>query len=781
MKTIIIIFMLFFSFNLFALLIRTDNATDNKYVLGVVDPVCKKGQIHFGIKNCTLDEDDYDIDVSEIDLGPNNLLRNYEYLDNPNDVYIKSSVSYNVIIGEGNYLEIKAESAPDSYNTDEIEVYIIDEEDADEPNDTISQAVPWSSSLKQNRVFNSFSDNDWYYKDLNAGRVKLTLRLRTGWDAYRFIYAKLYKTSDSNLIKTWQINPQGELLDYYYETYTFDVPNNNTRYYLKMYHRDYHGGSERQIVYDFSVSTEYIPTYSSSSSSSTTTYQQHSSSSSSTTTYQQHSSSSSSTTTYQQHSSSSSSTTTYNQHSSSSSSTTTYSGDDNYEENDTLATAYDLSSYEQTWLNTINGYGKQADEDWFRIYVNSDYLRVVVDCQFTHSEGDIDVGLYDLNGNMLVYPWTETDNEYIDYTVSAGGTYYIKVYYGNAGNQYDLRWDDLPNGSVSSSSSSSSSTTTYQQHSSSSSSTTTYQQHSSSSSSTTTYQQHSSSSSSTTTYQQHSSSSSSTTTYQQYSSSSSSSSTTTYYDDDSYENNNTMQNAYDLIEHEHKWLSSINGFAKQYDEDWYKIELRKKPGRLWVYLVFEEEQAGVDVFLYDDSGNWNQSYGTVGKILCADFDYIIDSWSDYYLCVRSDGNGNKGVKYDLFYLDEHIEIAPDEFDFVQPPIYANIKKRKKGCKAKGRVKYWNNNSYIRATSFLDNGFGLRAFKKGEYDWAVPIYLKKHKRKYSIYKYISSDLKIIIKSRNPKAKWQYTTIKIRDKNNDLSDGYIYFYPLNHKVE
>jgi len=35
------------------------------------------------------------------------------------------------------------------------------------------------------------------------------------------------------------------------------------------------------------------------------------------------------------------------------------------------------------------------------------------------------------------------DNEYIDYIVPAGGTYYIKVYYDDQGNQYDLWWDDF--------------------------------------------------------------------------------------------------------------------------------------------------------------------------------------------------------------------------------------------------------------------------------------------------------------------------------------------------
>jgi murein DD-endopeptidase MepM/ murein hydrolase activator NlpD len=118
--------------------------------------------------------------------------------------------------------------------------------------------------------------------------------------------------------------------------------------------------------------------------------------------------------------------------------------DDNYEENDTLATAYDLSSYEQTWLSAINGYGIQADYDWYRIYVTPGFEDVKIDLRFTHSQGDIDVALYDSAGNFLAVSQSTSDNEYIDYTVPVGGTYYfIKVYYANGGNQYNLWWADI--------------------------------------------------------------------------------------------------------------------------------------------------------------------------------------------------------------------------------------------------------------------------------------------------------------------------------------------------
>jgi len=118
--------------------------------------------------------------------------------------------------------------------------------------------------------------------------------------------------------------------------------------------------------------------------------------------------------------------------------------DDAYEENNTLATAYDLAILEQTWLSTIDGMAIQRDSDWYKINIDpSTYKRVKIDCQFTHADGDIDIELYDSSGNLLISASGETDNEYIDFTVSGSGTHYIKVYYGNQGNTYDLWWDDL--------------------------------------------------------------------------------------------------------------------------------------------------------------------------------------------------------------------------------------------------------------------------------------------------------------------------------------------------
>jgi hypothetical protein len=113
-------------------------------------------------------------------------------------------------------------------------------------------------------------------------------------------------------------------------------------------------------------------------------------------------------------------------------------GDDAYEENDTLATAYGPIT-ESTWYT-----GYQWDQDWFEIDVTSGYNEVLIECDFSSSAGDIDIALIDSDGYVLQYGTEETWGEWIDCIVdAAGGTHYIVLYNGNAGNAWDLWWDDV--------------------------------------------------------------------------------------------------------------------------------------------------------------------------------------------------------------------------------------------------------------------------------------------------------------------------------------------------
>ncbi len=117
--------------------------------------------------------------------------------------------------------------------------------------------------------------------------------------------------------------------------------------------------------------------------------------------------------------------------------------EDQYEPNNTLATAF-TGLPKSTWLSAVDGPGQQKDDDWYQIRVTDPgYKRVVVECTFLQSEGDIDIILYTANGTQLVYDFTNTDNELIDFVVPSTGDYYVKVCFGNKGNTYDLRWNTL--------------------------------------------------------------------------------------------------------------------------------------------------------------------------------------------------------------------------------------------------------------------------------------------------------------------------------------------------
>ena len=110
--------------------------------------------------------------------------------------------------------------------------------------------------------------------------------------------------------------------------------------------------------------------------------------------------------------------------------------DDGYEENDTRATAYDWSSGEG-----IPIFAQQDDDDWYRISLSA--LRVLVNCRFTHAEGDIDIQLVNSSGTVVAQSTSNTDNEHIDFIAPSFDIYYIRVYMGDQCNRYRLSWDDV--------------------------------------------------------------------------------------------------------------------------------------------------------------------------------------------------------------------------------------------------------------------------------------------------------------------------------------------------
>ncbi|MFX1570976.1 MAG: hypothetical protein ACFFCV_21770 [Promethearchaeota archaeon] len=117
--------------------------------------------------------------------------------------------------------------------------------------------------------------------------------------------------------------------------------------------------------------------------------------------------------------------------------------EDPYEENDDPLSAYYIGFSEGYWLSYIMGEAAQWDDDYYEIYVSPGEERLIVFLRFKNYEGDIDLEV--INGtdlSVISGSYSVSDNEYID-TVIPAGTYYLRVYYGNAGNNYDLFWEDL--------------------------------------------------------------------------------------------------------------------------------------------------------------------------------------------------------------------------------------------------------------------------------------------------------------------------------------------------
>lgn len=116
--------------------------------------------------------------------------------------------------------------------------------------------------------------------------------------------------------------------------------------------------------------------------------------------------------------------------------------EDFYEPNNFWTSAYDLTSAELKWLSLMNGPGAQWDDDWYKIHVSPGEERLIVKLIFKHIEGDIDLEVYNSTNHLIVGSYSVVDGEFIDIIVPSG-EYYIRVYLGNMGNNYDLLWDDM--------------------------------------------------------------------------------------------------------------------------------------------------------------------------------------------------------------------------------------------------------------------------------------------------------------------------------------------------
>lgn len=119
--------------------------------------------------------------------------------------------------------------------------------------------------------------------------------------------------------------------------------------------------------------------------------------------------------------------------------------DDSFEPNNSRDKAFDLSNAENRWISLLGGKGHltegvQWDEDWFRIRVSPHYRRLMLDLRFQHYLGDVDMKLYDGQGNLIATSQGSGDDEFIHLTLNSGGVYYVQIYGANHGNRYDFKF-----------------------------------------------------------------------------------------------------------------------------------------------------------------------------------------------------------------------------------------------------------------------------------------------------------------------------------------------------
>ena len=108
--------------------------------------------------------------------------------------------------------------------------------------------------------------------------------------------------------------------------------------------------------------------------------------------------------------------------------------------------------------------------------------------------------------------------------------------------------------------------------------------------------------------------------------------------DDNYEENDDPTTAYDLSYHEHDELWDIDGFAEQFDNDWYKIRIDSTRTHLIVKVMYDYQEGAIGIGIY----NWNFAE-LVSNFTQADdeiINYDLPSNGTYYIRIFGDTSGN---------------------------------------------------------------------------------------------------------------------------------------------
>jgi hypothetical protein len=120
--------------------------------------------------------------------------------------------------------------------------------------------------------------------------------------------------------------------------------------------------------------------------------------------------------------------------------------------------------------------------------------------------------------------------------------------------------------------------------------------------------------------------------------------------DDSYEMNNDLSSAHDLSNSQNMSLWRIppnNGSGLQYDNDWYKIYVEEGFEHLRIWLIYDSAEGLIGFEVYDENSN-----KITGNFTPTDhdfIDYVVPSNGTYYIRVYGDNSGNV---YDLWWSTE---------------------------------------------------------------------------------------------------------------------------------
>jgi hypothetical protein len=130
-------------------------------------------------------------------------------------------------------------------------------------------------------------------------------------------------------------------------------------------------------------------------------------------------------------------------------------GDDELEPNDDLASAV-LILEDATYVNLVSRRSEpfdafpsdpdltraiQFDDDWYQIDKEDGEVQLGVKIDFNSAKGDLGFAIYDAAGNELFLADGDIDDEFqIFWPSPLAGTYYVKVFGDNLGNDYTIEW-----------------------------------------------------------------------------------------------------------------------------------------------------------------------------------------------------------------------------------------------------------------------------------------------------------------------------------------------------